>query len=596
MRWKRISVWAGAVIFALGTGAAIIAAVLVKQSPSFRQGLLAKAESDIYETTGARVAVRDFRLDFFPLTFDLYGVVVRGDEPQFGEPLLRADHVGAGIEIRSLLGRKWSLREVFIDHPVVHLFVNQAGESNLPRPESDSRTKANVLDLAVRELRIHDAEIDCNEQKILLDAELRSLRSTADFDPGMKRYRGVLKYAEGTVKYDRYAPVVHSLDVSFDAVAAKFTVNHLALAAGKSRVAVTGSVEDYSHPVVQGAYDAHLATSDVVPFLPNTLLPVGVVHLVGAVSYRRDIGRAALETISLSGTISSPSLAVTTPFLHTEISDFGAKYKLAAGNAEVENIHAQVFAGKITGTLSVHDLAGASTAKLQARLKDASLEELQAAERRDSTPEAQLSGRISADVEATWNKMLEDLAARGHVTLAGTLGRNPAAPLHGAIHADYAAATQQLALRQSYFRTAQTSVTLDGSVSEQSQMQVSLHSGNLHEVELLAENFRLAPSGLPVQNLDLYGTGSFTGSFSGPPGAPHLKGQLEASDLRVKGTRWKLLRTDVDASPSSLSFSNGSLEAASLASEKLQRPETGAAATARFEGQISQSRDLAAVK
>jgi translocation and assembly module TamB len=594
--WKKISVWAGVVIIALAASGGIIFAVLVKQSPSFRQGLLANTENNIYETTGARVGVRDFNLKFFPLNLDLYGVVVRGNEPQFGEPLLHADHVGARIEIRSLWGHRWSLDEVVIDRPVVHLFVNQSGETNLPQPAKDNRSKTRMFDVAVRHLRLSGAEVDGTERKFLFHAELRDLHSTADFDPGLARYRGLLRYAEGTVKYDRYPPVLHSLDLSLDAVAAKLMVNRLNLATDRSRVALSGSVEGYSHPAVQASYDAHLATSDLATVLPNASLPEGVIHLVGTGSYRSDPGHATLETVALSGTVSSSSLAVTTPVLHTKVTDFGARYKLASGNAEVDDIHAQIFAGKMTGNLSIHDLVGASTAKFQARLKDASLDELQAAEQPSSTAEAQLSGQISGDVEATWNRMLKNLAGRGNVTLVGTLGRSPAAPLHAAIHADYADASQQLALRQSYIRTAQTSITVDGSVSEQSQLQVSLHSSNLHEVELLAQNFRIAPSAQPGQGLDLHGTGSFTGSVSGPASSPHLKGQLEASDLRVKGTQWNLLRTDVDASPSSLSFTNGSLEAGNHTSEKPQHPEPAQTTTTRSEGQISQSRDLATVK
>jgi autotransporter translocation and assembly factor TamB len=295
-----------------------------------------------------------------------------------------------------------------------------------------------------------------------------------------------------------------------------------------------------------------------------------------------------LDTIALSGTVTSSSLAVTTPGLHTEVSDFGARYKLAAGALELDNVHAQIFGGKMAASLSVHHLAGGFAAKLQARLKDASLRELQSADRQDVSPEGQLIGRINGDVEATWSGMMQDLVARGNVTLAGALGRNPAARLSGAIHADYSAANHQFTLRQSFIRTAQTSVTLDGSLSEQSQLQVTLRSGNLHEVELLAANFRIAPAGQPIQDLDLYGTASFTGSVSGSAALPHLKGQLEATDLRVKGTRWKLLRTDIDASPSSLSFSNGSLEAESQSPEQLQRPTPEAATIARSDGQGSQ--------
>jgi translocation and assembly module TamB len=578
MKWKRISFWTGAAIIALATGVFAIAAVLVKQSPSFRQGVLAKAEGRIYEATGARVAVRDFNLDFFPISLDLYGVVVHGSEPQFGEPLLQADRVTAEIEMRTLRGRTWSLRELVIHHPVAHLFVSQAGESNLPQPEKPVASKARIFGLSVRELRLRSAEIDCNGQRFKLEGEFDDLHANADYDAGAQRYRGLLNYREARVRYGDSAPVTHSLDLSFDATATKFVVNRLVLASGKSRIAGTGRVEDYNNPAVQATYDGQVLTSDAAPFFRNAGLPDGVVHVAGSLNYRRDPSRGPLDSVALNGTISSPALAVSGPGLRVGLNDFGARYRLAAGKAEIENIHAQVFAGKMTGTLSLHDLDGASNARLVARLKDASLEEVQAAERKSVRPQARLSGRVSADIEATWNRAPWELAAHGNVTLAGTLGQTPAVPLHGTIRADYSSARQQLSLRQSYIRTAQTSITLDGSVSEQSQLQISLRSGNLHEVELLAENFRLAPA------LDLYGAGSFTGSVSGPAGTPRLKGQLEASDLRVRGTRWKLLRTDIDASPSSLSFSNGSLEAASRAPEKLQPPGPGATTTARSEG------------
>lgn len=594
--WKRITVWVCAAVIALGTGVVLCAALLVKQSPSFRQAVLARMEQNIYETTGARVTVRDFALAFFPLHVDLYGVVMHGNEPQFGEPWLRAEHVGAGIEVRSLGGRSWRLRELVIDYPVVHVVVNQTGESNLPRPERDTGTKTSVFDLTVREVRLHGGEVDCNQQKILVDAELRNLHSAAGFDGSTKQYSGVLNYDQGAIKYGHYAPAVHSLALSFEAAPAKVTIKHLVVVAGKSRVELTASVEDYNNPAVQATYDAHLASDDLAPILRNASLPAGVVHAAGSLNYRRDHNRPALETLSLSGTLSDSAFAVTTPGLRVEASGLSAKYKLAGGNADLESINAQVIGGKVTGSLSVRDLGGAAIAKLQARLKDGSLEKLQSAERRDFAPEARLSGRISADVEASWSKAFEDLAARGNATLVGALGRSPAGNLRGTIHADYLAAGQQLAFHQTFIRTALTSIALEGNASEQSQLLVAIHSANLHEVELLAENLRLAPFGRPLENLDLYGRGSFTGSVSGPAGAPHLKGQLEASDLRVKETRWQLLRTDVDAGPSSLIFSNASLEARSATREKSQGPEPAAATAARSEGQISQSHSLATMK
>jgi hypothetical protein len=294
---KIIVVWGCAALILLVAGMAVTLALLLKQSPSFRQGVLAKVERNIYEATGSRLTVRDFNLGFFPLRLDLYGVVARGSEPQFGEPLLRADHVGAGIEIGSLGGRPWSLHDVVVDHPVIRLVVSQAGESNLPQPETNRRKTANVYDLAIRELQLRGAEVEGNERKIQFDAELHNLHSTAEFDGNAKRYRGVLNYTEGTIQYDHYAPMAHSLELSFDAAPAKFAVDHLVLVAGKSRVAATGSVENYNDPTVQATYDIQLATNDATTLLPNASLPAGVVHAVGSLNYRRDSGRPMLDAI-----------------------------------------------------------------------------------------------------------------------------------------------------------------------------------------------------------------------------------------------------------------------------------------------------------
>lgn len=576
MNWKKIIVGFFAVVITLVVGIPISMLMLLNHSSAFRQGVLADVERSIYESTGAHVAVRDFNLGLFPLNLDLYGVVVHGNEPEFGQPLLHADHVSAGINMDSRSGGKWNLRDVVIDHPVVHLFVNEAGESNLPQPEKTSRSSTRTFDLAIQEVLLNSTEVYCNDKKILLDAKLHKVQLTTNFDNSVKRYHGLLSYTDGEIKYGDYAPAVHDLELTFEASAGKFSVDHLALVSGNSKVVVTGSVEDYNHPVIRATYDAQLETSDVALILKTASQASGVIHLAGSLGYRRDPRDPVIKSVSLSGTVSSRDLAVTTPGFRTEVRDFDAKYRLAGGNAEVEDIHAQVLGGRLVGSLSIHDLAGASSGKLQARLKNASLEQLQAARRQDALPDAHLSGIVNADAEATWSKTLQDLAAHGNVTLEGVLGQAPSTPLHGAVHIDYAAAGQQVTLRQSYVRTSQTSITLDGKVSEDSQLQVALRSANLHELELLAENFRSAPSGQTVQKLDLYGTASFSGFVSGPANVPQLKGQLEAHDLRVKGTYWKLLRTDIDASPSSLSFSNGDLEATTQDRNGIAHP-TGAA-------------------
>ena len=68
----------------------------------------------------------------------------------------------------------------------------------------------------------------------------------------------------------------------------------------------------------------------------------------------------------MAGNVSSSGLNVKTPSLQTEIRDLYARYQLSGGNAEVNDIHARVMGGTLSGKLTIKDVAGASIAQLQA--------------------------------------------------------------------------------------------------------------------------------------------------------------------------------------------------------------------------------------
>jgi translocation and assembly module TamB len=568
----------------------VMLVVLVKKSSSFRQAVLAQAEHSVYGRTGARVSARDFTLGFFPLKLDLYGLVVHGSEPEFSQPLMHADHVGAELKLSSLRYRRWNLRSLVVDHPVVHYSVSASGQSNLPQPEDKSRSTTHVFDLAVEKVQIRQGEVYYGDTKAPLEAELHRLRLTADYDGAATHYSSALRYAQGNIRAGTYALLDHALESNFELTPAKLTVKHLALTAGKFRLSLAGSVEDYSRPAIQATFYSQLEAADLETVLKTTLPFAGALHLAGSGNYRADPSHPMLQAVSLNGTMTSPSLIVNVADLRANALDAGAKFKLSAGNAEFENIHAQMFGGSLTGSLSIHDVGGAAYSVLETQLKNATLEQLQKTVRRTTSPEAGLSGVIQGDAVAAWYMGFKDLVAHGNATLQGALGPASATPLRAVIHAEYEAAGRKLSFHQSYLKTAQTTLNLDGntgSFGDESSLQVSLKSGNLHEVELLAENFpaALGPlSGLwpqstaqstpqattqttaqstqPTEKLDLYGSATFTAFISNSGGVPELKGQLEARNLRVKGTSWKLVHTDIEVTPSSLAFSNGNLEAA----------------------------------
>lgn len=562
-KWKKITLWSIAGILALIVVVLVTTVLLLKYNHGFRQRILAKVAASIEDSTGARLEVRDFDLHLSTLSVDLYDITLHGTEPASAPPLLKADHMNVGIKILSLFHATWRLQNLSIDHPVAHVFVDKKGVNNLPKPVKQS-SNSNVFDLAIQQFVLDKGEIYYNDRKMPLEADLHDFNIDMKFDNSQSRYYGDLGYHQGRIQYGTYAPMVHELQVHFDTTVARLSLDPLVLATGGSRVSLKAAVEDYNHPRMQATYEAVLVADDFRKILKDPSLPTGTVHLDGSLNYQSDPNRPMLETVSVNGAMDSRELDVKTPSVHARVQDLGARYKLEGGNAEVQDIHAQLLGGRLDGKLVIRDLMGAARGKVQASLKDVSLKDVAVASgNQASLEQASVRGKISATADASWAKTLDNLTAHSDATIQGVLGKNSSSvPLNGVIHADYANARKEIALNESYIKTPQTSLTLNGKVSDRSQLQIRMQSTDLHELELLAANFSKPTPGQPQQELGIYGTAIFNGSVRGSVTDPQLTGQLAANNLRVKGSSWRVLRSNITASPSLVSLSNGDLESA----------------------------------
>src|SRR6267154_6325380 len=230
--WKKIVLWSLAVVVVLLLGTVVTLVLLLNHNEGFRHSILAKVENSVRESTGARLEVRDFNLRLSNLSLDLYNVVVHGTEADSSQPLMAVDHLQVGLTIDSLLNRKWHVRDIIVDHPVVRMAVNKAGENNLPKPEKKSTgSSTNVFDLAIRELRLNRGEIYYNDQKTPLEADLHDFTVNANYELAGKKYSGDIGYKTGKIVYGAYAPVEHNLQAKFGFTQQQFTLDKLDLAA-----------------------------------------------------------------------------------------------------------------------------------------------------------------------------------------------------------------------------------------------------------------------------------------------------------------------------------------------------------------------------
>src|SRR5437588_12102858 len=130
MHWKRVIGWT----FAALLGLLIVAGVggyFYLKSSSFEHFALAKIAQQADQATGGRTSVGGLDFSLKTLTANLYDITLRGTEAGDRPPLLHADKLTVQVRIDSLWHQKFTLRELLIRNPVVHVEGSREGKNNV---------------------------------------------------------------------------------------------------------------------------------------------------------------------------------------------------------------------------------------------------------------------------------------------------------------------------------------------------------------------------------------------------------------------------------------------------------------------------------
>jgi translocation and assembly module TamB len=559
----------------------MITVVILLHNERFHNYILKTAQKQASDSLGVRVQLQNFALNLSHLDLDLYGITVDGATPYANPPLLQVNHVEVGVRIVSILRQKWYLDSFSVDHPVVRILVDAQGRSNIPTLKSSggsSSSNTSIFDLAIRHALLDHGEVYYNDHQSPLTADLHDVEFEASFNSLLQKYSGKLAYSDGNLVSGTLKAIPHNLEAEFDATPTTFHLTSARLSAGPSQLLLTATLQNYATPNVEAQYDTLIDGAQVGQVLNNSSIPTGQIRATGQLHYQQIANQTLLDSLVVNGDVNSRQLNVKTPSLRTQVTNLAAHYSLENGNANLRDFSLNLLGGKLTGAGTMSNIAGDSHAKVNASLRGLSLAELKRlASTSASTRNVALSGGLSAELAATWGKTLDNLVAHADVTINGqvhgtagptivkttTSSAPPGIPIEGSIHAMYTASNKQIALDKSYLRTPQTDLTMNGVVSDRSSLDLRLQADDLREFETIFDIFRTPPQGQSLQPLGLAGTASFQGTVSGSTTAPHLTGQLLASNLHLNGSEWKVLRTNIELSPSLVSLQHGDLEPAS---------------------------------
>jgi translocation and assembly module TamB len=568
MVWKRKLGWIALSFVALVV-VLVIAGYVVLRTPSFHDYVLAKLQQQASEATGGQVRIQNFALRPSSLSADAYGITIRGSEPQTRPPLVQADQLTVRLKIVSLLRKKIDLNEIILRHPVVSLLVKKDGTTNLPTPpKSNSNGSTSPFDLGIQHVLLSNGDIYYNDVKTPLDAELHDLQLELKSEFASKGYDGTLSYRDGRLQYGDIKPLPHDLKASFNATASEFRLKPLVLTVASSTIELEGNVQNYSSPTAAGAYKITIHPQDFRPVVSNAFIPTGEVTLAGSLRYQYQANAPPLRTVVLDGQLNSRELAVNSPDLSTVIRNVRGEFKLANGNLDAHGLGADLLGGRLHATATMQHLDTSPVSKVHASLQAISLAAAKTALRTANLNQIPIEGDIDGTADAAWVGSVQNVKAHSDIGLQATLASAAAGsariPLDGAFHLSYDGRTGLATSINTFVRTPQTRVDINGSAGKKLNVTVQAHAADLRELDSLAAAFQnsgaqTSAKTTPPRSMNLAGAADAQVVLEGSVNDPHIRGQVNGRDLQVENTQWRSLQLALRASKTGVFIQNGSL-------------------------------------
>jgi translocation and assembly module TamB len=568
MAWKTKLGWIAISLVSLVV-VLVIAGYVVFRTQRFHDYVLAKLQQQASEATGGQVRIQNFALRLSSLTADAYGITIRGSEPKSRPPLVQADQLMVRLKIVSLLRKKIDLNEIVLRHPVVNLLVKKDGTTNLSiPPKSNSNASTNPFDLGIQHVLLSNGEIYYNDVKTPLNAELHDLQLELKSEFASKGYDGTLSYRDGRLQYGDMKPLPHDLKATFNVTPSEFTLKPLVLTVASSAIQLEGNVQNYSSPTAHGSYKIMIHPQDFGPVLRNPSIPTGEVTLAGSLRYQYQTNVPPLRTVALEGQLNSRELAVDSPHLRTVIRNVRGEFKLANGNLDAHGLGADLLGGRLTASATMQHLDTSPISKLHASLQAISLAAAKAALRTANLNQLPIEGHIDGTADAAWVGSVQNVKAHSDIGLKATLANAEAGsariPLDGSFHLSYDGRSSLATSTNTFVRTPQTRVDINGSAGKKLNVAVQARAADLRELDSLAAAFQNSGAQTwtktaPPRSINLAGAADAQVVLEGSMNDPRIRGQVNGRNLQVENTQWRSLQLGLQASKSGVSIQNGSL-------------------------------------
>ena len=556
----------------------VLGAIVYVRSDSFQNMVHRRVISALQQMTGGQVELGRLTVVPFRFRVEVRDLTIHGKEAPAEVPYAHADHLIAEIKIISLFEKEFGFRSIGLDHPVIHIITYADGSTNQPTPKveilSDRSPVQQLFSLSMSRLQVVNGELLWNDRRIPLDFTAGYVSSEMNYSILRRRYESYVSVKELKGILPGSRPFTSALQSQFSLGEQYIELQSLELSSGRSRLEVSGRLDDFRTLHFSGNYNARVDLGEAGSILNFRQLRAGTVQLDGKGTFSlEDFGakgkllvkdlewRDSLVNLRRTGLTSSYELSRTQiRLLQLQLSTLGGS---ASGEAKVTNWLENKPSSSKRKRASGQEQLGV----LSLKFKDVSVPELASALATRKLPLGRLkfAGFAAGSVDANWRGSVHKMEAAFTVNVVPpTPSLAAQIPLTATSSGIYRGAADELELSRLEASTRATQVRAEGRLSSSSSLRFVVNTTSLDEWQPLLTSVR-GPQ-IPIV---LDGRGVFHGTATGRLSDFAVAGHLHMTNFdslvstgagaKAKPLHWDSLAVDLQASPRSVSARNGLL-------------------------------------
>jgi len=553
----------------------------------FQESMQRAVVAQLQQMTGGRVELKSFHWKLSKLEIEARDLTIHGLETAGQAPYAHVDKLLVRFQILSFLRPLVGIRELQLEHPVLHIIVYPDGTTSQPVPgkgESRESSEGKLFEVAIDRLQVDRAEAFWNDRRLPLDFTARGAQATLR-RAAADNYEAHIQVAAIDAKYAEMRALRGAIELQLGLAPGRVEVRSLRVISEGSTLEARGALTDFRDPKIQFTYAGSLDVVEVGGLLRIPELRRGKAEINGqGAYYAPDInfsGRLVLKAVEWRG----PGLRVS------ELAA-AARYSLTSDRLIISDVTAQTLGGLVNGNLEVTEWkqlarSGGTTGRAQARAHGVgrlrvSGVQVEALARAVSTPRLQLD-RIHLAGRATGTFNFEWTGAPGNLDATIALDVEPPPhplplqlPVTARARMVYRAQPRILEISQLSLATPATRLNADGTLgSMRARLNLALSTQNVDELQPVLNAFHM-----PMVPATVRGGASFIGSVVGRLRGPTINGHLEVSNFETeipnswiltpaaagwaaavpsRRAHWDSLNADVVHSPTELSLHHGLL-------------------------------------